>query len=297
MLIELGAVLAPVILTAGVGYVWSKTGAGFDTAAMTKLVSTVFAPALIFSALTANEAALGQMLRAAGAIVACMAIAGGLGLALLRALGQPARVYLPVLMFPNFGNMGAPICYFAFGDEGLAYAIAIWTAISLTVWTLGLWIASGDLSPRNALTQPPVLAALIASAVALTGLSVPLWLSNSAELLGAPTIPLMLMALGVSLASMRIVSLRLSLGLGAARLLGGLAIGLAVTEALGLEGVLRGVVILQSSMPSAVFNFLFAHIYNRRPEEVAGVIVASTGMSMVTLPLLLAYVMGAAGAP
>ncbi|MEL7027972.1 MAG: AEC family transporter, partial [Pseudomonadota bacterium] len=284
-----------VLLTAFVGYAWARTGAGFDTKGVTQMVSMVFAPALIFSALTTADTEPSQLLAAAGAILLCMALAGLLGVALLRALKAPMRVYLPVLMFPNFGNMGAPICYFAFGDEGLAYAIAIWTAISVAVWTLGLWIASGDLSPRKALFQPPVLAAVAAIAAVGLAFTPPTWAMNSLELLAAPTIPLMLIALGVSLATMKVASVRLAVGLGAARLFGGMAIGFGVAEALQLEGVLRGVVILQSSMPSAVFNFLFAHIYDRRPEEVAGVIVASTAMSLVTIPLLLAYLM--AGAP
>ena len=50
-------------------------------------------------------------------------------------------------------------------------------------------------------------------------------------------------------------------------------------------------IILQSGMPSAVFNFLFAQINDRRPHEVAGVVVASTLIAALTLPLLVAFVL------
>ena len=61
--------------------------------------------------------------------------------------------------------------------------------------------------------------------------------------------------------------------------------------AFGLEGVERGVVILQSAMPVAVFNYLFAAEYGADPEGVAGMVVISTVLSFLSLPLLLWYVL------
>jgi len=40
-----------------------------------------------------------------------------------------------------------------------------------------------------------------------------------------------------------------------------------------------------------VFNYLYARMYDNRPDEVAGVILVSTLMSAVTIPLVLAAVM------
>jgi predicted permease len=60
---------------------------------------------------------------------------------------------------------------------------------------------------------------------------------------------------------------------------------------LGLEGAARGVLIVQSSMPVAVFAYLFAVRYERKPEEIAGAVVISTVLSFLTLPLLLWYVL------
>ncbi len=73
------------------------------------------------------------------------------------------------------------------------------------------------------------------------------------------------------------------------RLLPGPAIALAVAWALDLGGPARAVLILQSAMPVAVFNYLFAQLYRREPEAVAGMIVLSTLLSFLTLPLLLAW--------
>ena len=50
-------------------------------------------------------------------------------------------------------------------------------------------------------------------------------------------------------------------------------------------------VILESAMPVAVFNYLWAVRYNTAPEVVAGLVLASTALSFDTLPLLLLFLM------
>ncbi|MBT7483209.1 AEC family transporter, partial [Candidatus Peregrinibacteria bacterium] len=49
------------------------------------------------------------------------------------------------------------------------------------------------------------------------------------------------------------------------------------------------VIVLQSSMPVAVFNYLFAENYDRNPRETAELVVISTLFSLVTIPLILLF--------
>jgi malate permease and related proteins len=291
ILLVLLPILAPVFITAAAGFAWTKWGGGFDSRFVARIVTYVFAPALIFDTLTSSKIEAARILGAAGAIFACMLLAGAAGYVLLRLLKAPFRAYLPALMFPNLGNIGGPICLFAFGDEGLAYAVAIMATGSITLWTLGAWISSGELSPRRALMTPPVLAAIIGAVFMVLAVPIPGWIRSTLSLLAAPTFPLMLMALGSSLATMKISNARFSVGLGAFRIIIGTLIGIAISEALGLKGALRGVIILQSSMPSAVFNYLFAELNDRHPDEVAGLVVASTLLAVFSLPLIVAYVL------
>ena len=71
---------------------------------------------------------------------------------------------------------------------------------------------------------------------------------------------------------------------------GGFLIGFGMAQLLGFSGVARGVLILQCAMPVAVFNYLLAQRYDRSPEQVASVVVVSTLLTAVTLPLLLPFV-------
>jgi hypothetical protein len=104
-------------------------------------------------------------------------------------------------------------------------------------------------------------------------------------------IPLQLIALGGSLAQFRIASLLRGVSLSVLRLALGYGAGFGIAELFGLEGLVRAVVILQSAMPVAVSNYLFAMVYKREPAEVAGMVLISTGMAFVTLPLLLVYLL------
>ncbi len=291
MILVLLPILAPVFITAGVGFAFTRWGPGFGTDIIAKLVTNIFAPALIFSTFLSTKAELGHILLAGGAVFACILIAGAIAYVILRVLKAPIRTYLPASMFPNLGNIGGPVCYFAFGNEGLAYAVAVMATGSIAMWTLGAWISSGSLSPKRVVTTPPLIAAALGVIGMFAHWHLPKWMSNSLDLLGQPTFPLMLLALGASLATMKVHKLSLSIGLGAFRVVVGTLIGLVISELLGLKGALRGVVILQSGMPSAVFNYLFAQMNNRRPDEVASVIVASTLIGAAALPLLVTLVL------
>ena len=48
---------------------------------------------------------------------------------------------LPPLILPNTGNMGIPICLFAYGTQGLGVASAIASVIILFHFTLGIFLA------------------------------------------------------------------------------------------------------------------------------------------------------------
>jgi hypothetical protein len=72
-----------------------------------------------------------------------------------------------------------------------------------------------------------------------------------------------------------------------------LLVGIAISLAFGLTGVERGVVLVQSAMPVAVFNYLLAARYDRHPEDIAGAIVISTLVAFAALPALLLFALPA----
>ncbi len=292
MLSQLFAIIAPVMITAGLGFVWIKSGRSFDTERMTPVIVAIGTPMMVLSTLLEADIdtqALGQtMLHAAVATITALSI----GWAGLKITGQPIKVFLPAMSFPNCGNMGLPLCLFAFGETGLAMAIVFFAVVSTTQFTLGYAIAAGGMNVKKAIRTPLLWSVAVGLVLIWQGWELPLWAMNSIGLIGDMTIPLMLFALGVSLAKLPLGALKRSALLSVARIVGGFAIGLAVVTLFGLEGTARGVILIQCSMPVAVFNFLFAELHNNRPHEVAGTVVISTVISFATLPFLLAYALG-----
>jgi predicted permease len=210
---------------------------------------------------------------------------------ILKIAGLSQRAFLPALTFANVGNMGLPLSLLAFGEQGLALAVTYYAVNVVIMFSFGIAVAAGAANWR-ALLRIPVIYAIAASVAFLyTGTQPPVWISNTTRILGELTIPLMLILLGVSLAGLGVQSLSRSAILSILRLVSGFAVGWATAEIFGMEGVVKGVLILQCTMPVAVFNYLFALQYGNQPEEVAGTVVISSVLSFMTLPLLLFYIM------
>ena len=287
----LAAVILPVFLLSGVGYWWGRRRLPFDHHFITGIVTIVGSPCLIFATLSRVRFSAGEVAVMAAATAACLLLFAAIGLLGLRLARLPAKVYLPSLAFPNIGNMGLPVCLFAFGEDGLALAMIYYAVTTCCQFTLGPAIASGRLRIGELAKVPFVYAAAAAMVVALVGVTLPQWLINTTELAGGMTIPLMLIALGVALAELRIADLRRALALSVGRLMLGLVGGWLVATGFGLGGTMKGVVIIQSAMPVAVFNYLFARMYDSAPEEVAGLVLLSTLLSYVTLPVVVAILL------
>jgi len=291
MFAELFSIIAPVLVCAGIGYGWARFGRAFDIEFVTTLITNVATPCLVFHTLanlTVDAAAVGVI---SGAAVVMLALCAAIAALVLRLSGLSLRAFLPALTFPNTGNMGLPLCFLAFGDAGLALAIGVFAVCAVAQLTIGAAIASGTLSFRNLARIPILYAVAIAMVFLAAGAQPPAWINATTKLLGAITIPMMLITLGVSLSRLSVRRAGRAAWLSALRLGMGFAVGVLVAWSLGLEGAARGVMVLQSTMPVAVFNFLFAQRYQPAPEEVAGMVVLSTVLSFVSLPLLLIYVL------
>lgn len=291
MIGELATIVAPVALIALLGFSWVRTKQPFDAAFVTALTFYLGGPSLSLYSLSRLTMPLEQIGLMAGATFAMLAVGGVLGYVVLRLLRLPALPLLPSVMIPNTGNLGLPLSLFAFGEQGLGLAVITFALTSVVNNTAGQWLASGDNSARSLLRSPVLYAVLLALALLVTGTPLPRWLANTAQILGSPTIPLMLMMLGVALAQMRVSAFRRGLVVALLRLVIGTASGVFVAWALGLDKTASSVLILQSSMPVAVVNYLFAQKFNTEPQAVAASIMVSTLLSLLTVPLLLSVLL------
>lgn len=291
MLHELFAILAPIMISTGLGYAWGKSGTEFPTDFISRMVMYIGTPCLIIGVMAKVEVQPAVMGDVALATAVVMTAMGLIGWFWLRSLNLSVATYLPPLIFPNNGNMGLPLCLFAFGQTGLALALGSFMVMMVATFTVGLLlVADGNWRERllSVAKQPVIYSMAIAVILLVTHTDLPRWLSNTVDLLGGIAIPLMTIALGVSLATLKIQFLSRSIAFSVARVFGGLLLGYIVCQLMGLTGESRAVVLLQSAMPIAVFNYLLALRYNRQPEEVAAMVLVSTLIAFAGLPFLLA---------
>lgn len=282
-------IILPVVLCVCVGYGWVRFGWPFELKFASALVRNIAAPCLIVSSLAnlnISPAAFTEMALA----TACALVGFSLfGWAILKLSGHSVRVFLGPLTFANTGNMGLPVSLFAFGQAGLSLAAIIFCINALFQFSFSPFIASGKFSFREMLRTPLIYAVLIVIILIAFQLQLPVFVTKTLTLLGNITIGLMLITLGVSLASFKVSSIGLSLYMAILRLALGLGAGIGVSYLFGFDDIKRGVFILVCSMPSAVFTYLIAEHYTDNSEDVAGVIVVSTLLSFIVLPIILRF--------
>lgn len=246
-------------------------------------------PCLVFSSLTrlnVNPPAFAEMVGAYAIVMICFLI---IGLLAIKILKVPAHTYLPIFTSSNTGNMGLPLCLFAFGSEGLAFGICIFILSSIYSFTAGWSIYAGRLAADVFYNNPLIYAVGLALAFILSDTAPPAWLANTTELIGGLAIPLMLVSLGVAIADMRVRGTSKIIIICGIKLVTGFVVGYAVANIWGMEGAARGVLMIGAAMPVAVHNYMFAQRFSRNSDDTAGMIVISTILSLATLPLLMFF--------
>lgn len=275
---------------ATIGYVWVRRGGEYPVPFVTTLVINIGLPALLFHTLATSTVELGSLGKIAMAAIVVHGFSTGIAVSLLRLAGKDWRLAVAHVV-GNTGNLGLPLCLLAFGEEGLAYAMAYFAVQCLLMFSVGDAIYAGRFS-FSSLFGSPILAAVIAGVgVRVIDAPMPAILMDTTGLLSGLVIPIMLITLGVSLASLRVHQLSSALFWSLVRTGVAIIVGFSVATAFQLEGVARGVLIIEATMPVAVFNFLLAHKHGRDSSEVSGLILITHLASLLYLPIILHIVL------
>ena len=284
-------IVAPVFLLAAVGFAWVKMGFEYRVEFVTRLAMTLSVPCLIFVALMKTEVEPAAITQISLASVVAYGAVTVVFFLLVAALRLKQSAYLAPLIFGNTGNLGLPLALFAFGNEGLGYAVVVFAVMAVWSFTFGIWVVAGGGSPMRALKEPMVGATLLGALFLWQGWQTPVFLTHTLELTGQMAIPLMLVTLGVAVARLHPAGLGRALMLSAAKVVICVGIAWGVGLWFDLPKVAFAVLVVQVSTPVAVTSYLIAQKY--APDEadaVAGLVVVSTLLSVLTLPLTLAFV-------
>jgi predicted permease len=289
LVLQVAQIVAPVFLLAGIGYVWVRRGWAYDVEFVTRLAMTLSIPCLIFMALTRSEvdpSALRDTVLAS--LVAYVAV-GAVVWAILRGLGLDMPTFWAPITFGNTGNLGLPIALFAFGQVGFDFAVVIFAVMAILSFTFGVWVVAGGGNPVTAVREPLVWGTVLGGIFLFFGWQVPPWAAATLDLVGQMAIPLMLLTLGVAISRLQPRALGRAFWLCLVKLAICIAIPLAVGRWFDLPHPALGVLVLQLATPVAVTSYMLAAKYRAHPDEVAGLVVVSTLMSIIAIPAILAF--------
>ena len=287
--LKLFEVLFPVFLIVGLGYHLGKKNPDFDTSFITTYAGNFGTPALVIFAITAGGVTYDVFKEYFGYSIILLSLFGVVGLIFLILMKKDYIRELPTFILPNTGNMGIPICLFAYGAQGLGVAAAISSLIVLLHFTLGIFLADRKFNFTVLIKSPPFYAIVISVLFLYFEINMPQVVINLTELLTFATIFLILMSLGIALTKLKVFSLKNAIFASIGRVILGPLIGFLIIIYFDLSGFAAGVLLIQASMPSAVLNYLIAAIYSPKTitDSVASTIVVSTIMSFITLPIVI----------
>ncbi|MEK9681035.1 MAG: AEC family transporter [Pelagibacteraceae bacterium] len=286
---KLFEVIFPVFFIIGIGYWFGKKNPKFNSDIITAFAGKIGVPALLFYSLAASTTLDFKTFFKFGSFtflfVASFAI---IGIIVLKILKRDVILELSPLILPNTGNLGLPICLFAYGEKGFSVASSIAAVIMLLHFTVGIFIASKKFSLKPLLNSVPMYVLFISGFMLFYEIKPPTFLVNTTMLLGYSTIFLILTSLGIALSTLKTKNFNTNIIIAFTRLISGPIIAFLIIKYFGLKGYEAGVLLISASMPSAILNFLLAKMYSKKihADNIASVIVTSTTLSFVTIPIV-----------
>ena len=281
-------VIVPVFTLIGIGFYLGKKNPNYDTKFITNFAAKFGSPGIAFYAITSTGISFNLFI--SFFFYTLLAIIGFaiIGIIILSIQKKDYLSELPPLILPNCGNMGLPICLFAYGKIGLGVASAISAVVIISHFTLGVFLASKKISFKIFLESVPVYAVLIAVGFLYYNVHPPKFIENTAFLLSYSTIALILMSLGIALTKLKVFSLKSAIISTFARLILGPLVALGLIYFFELKGVPAGVLLIQCAMPSAILTYLVGSMYSSKKvfNSIASTIVVSTIVSFLTIPII-----------
>ncbi|MBT7697268.1 MAG: AEC family transporter [Desulfobacterales bacterium] len=294
-LVTFNSSILPIFIIVGIAFVYNRLVRP-DIQQLTNMTLNVFAPIFLFDALVRNKIVLDMVLKP---MIFMVLLTGALMIMAYLVAGiikanENERVSLVLASsMINVGNFGLPLIYFAFGKGAEAYSMLYFTAFNIPLCTVAIYISSREKNIRNILidvAKIPIFHAMVV-ALAVTGMNVevPEAIGKGMELIGQATIPLLIFILGLQLSNIefKIGYIRIIIIAVCMRLIVSPAIAGPILDFLGVSTLEQQVAVIQTSTPAALLPLMYAIRFNRSPDLLAAIILATTILSGVSLTFLI----------
>ncbi len=201
----------------------------------------------------------------------------------------------------NFGYLPLIIVLSVWGNEGLARLFFFNLGSLVGFWTIGVGLLGGSLRRAAKNILSPSLAALaLALVLCLTGLNdrVPKIITLITGSVGAASVPCMLILIGASLHPLPRITEKFDIAyICVVRLLLLPFLLIVIVAQLPLHPDVRHLAFIIALMPGPVSSTIITRRFGGSPEFAAQVAIATTTLSIATIPLSLLLLRGAGMLP
>lgn len=290
MLEHIFSIVAPLFLIVAVGYFYGARMRP-EMRITNQLVMDIFMPALIFHVMIQDDFSPVQYVTLVIAGTLLMLGSGLIALVFARTVGFSWRSFVPPAMFSNWANLGLPLYVFTLGEQALGGGIMLVVVGNILCFTLGAYIYSGKLSGFDVLKTPIIVAVILGAALNAANVSVPQFIDQPIDMLGKVAIPLMLFSLGVRLKRVSWNDSAAGLAMAVFCPVVGVTLAVGLCQILPLSELHQNILILFGVLPPAIVNFMLAEQYQTEPERVASMVIIGNLASVITIPIVLAFVL------
>ncbi|WP_430790758.1 AEC family transporter [Virgibacillus flavescens] len=196
--------------------------------------------------------------------------------------------------FMNGGNYGVPVILYSVGNEALPYAIFFMVVQSLVMNFFGVYYASRSTSGfsralKTIFKMPATYAAVLAFVFQKIPWEIPAPVYSTMTMVGDAAIPLMMVMLGMQLASITSLKFNWQILSSAVivRMVVSPIIALLFILAFDVNTLIGSVLLIVAAMPSAATTTMYAIEFDTEPDLVSSITLVTTLVSVVTITVLL----------
>lgn len=191
----------------------------------------------------------------------------------------------------NAGFMGNAIAEGLYGSMGLLYAALYLIPVRIVIWSAGVSIFTESPDRRTlikkVMTHPCIVAVYIGMFLMITQITPPEFLSSTVNAIGKCNTPMTMMIVGLILAKVNIRTLCswTAIYYTCIRLVLIPLLVLIGCRLFHVDGLVTGVSVLLAGMPAGSTTAIFASKYHGDGEFATKIVVFSTIVSLITIPV------------
>ncbi len=302
-LLFVGSITLPVFSLVFIG-MWLKWRNKIDdafTLSASYIVFNLALPVLIFGAIVRTDiSAVANIKLVSFAIIAAMISFFLLWVAARRWVDEQRNqgVFVQASFRSNLGILGLAFCITTFGQAGLAVGAVLLAVVTPVYNILSIYALTHAANQeaklnwllllKDVLTNPLIVAILLALPLAYWQLELPSVLMRTIDYLAAMTLPLALICIGASLSitSLKETQVLSWLAVWVKLIILPLAIA-GVGYALGFSGVELGCLVLMFASPTAAASFVMVRAIGGNHKLAANIIALTTLVSLFTISILI----------